>query len=131
MDRKAEESLQEHFGMTFSQFRMLMVIEKHKLPCQAEIAKFHGLTPAAVSRQIELLTEKKLIKAIPNTENRRENILSLTPEGKKITKQALTLLDKIFEKMYHILTPTEQASLSANLEKLYNNLCSGKTKENH
>jgi len=126
MDKMAEELLSAHFDVTFSQFRMLMGVEKGKLTCQSHIAKFFGLTPAAISRQIDLLTEKKLIVSKTNHENRREHILELTKKGKGATKKAIELFDHQFQKAYSVLTPHEQELFAGNLQKLTEQFCTSK-----
>jgi DNA-binding MarR family transcriptional regulator len=123
MDKVAEDLLQEHFGLTFSQFRMLMAVEKGGLSCQAHIAQFFGLTPAAISRQIDILTGKKLLIAKTNSNNRREHILELTSKGKESSKQAIELLEKRFNQIYIILSKNEQKVFAESLEKLTQEFC--------
>jgi len=123
MDKMAEDLLHKRFGLTFSQFRMLMGVEKGKLSCQAHIAQFFGLTPAAVSRQIDILAEKKLITARTNSKNRREHVIRLTVKGKHWTTEAIELLENQFNQFFNILNKNEQKSFAENIQKLTNKFC--------
>lgn len=117
-DKVAECLLHEHFKLTFSQFRMLMAVEKGGGLCQADIAEFFGLTPAAVSRQLELLKRKKLLKITENSKNRREHRLSLTKAGRDCTNKARIILEKSFHKLYAVLDRREQQNFRQSLEKI-------------
>ena len=122
LDRVAESLLERHCGLTFSQFRMLMAIEKKGRVSQAEIAKFHGLTPAAVSRQIDILLEKKLIAKSKHSPTRREHVLQLTPAGQRQTADALAVLHDPFAKIFSSLSRAEQIKFSDIVAKLLNTI---------
>ena len=81
LDRISDELLQKKFQLTLSQYRMLSAISWKSHLCQSEIAKYHSLTPAAVSRQIDILEQKKLIIKKPNPKNRRQHLLFLSSNG--------------------------------------------------
>lgn len=80
--------------VTFSQFMFLLVIQKHPESSQKIIADARQLTPAAISRQIEILIKKGWVVREKTSYSKREYILSLTPQGKKLLEQAKKVLDK-------------------------------------
>ncbi|MFZ2038963.1 MAG: MarR family transcriptional regulator [Minisyncoccia bacterium] len=94
-----ERSLQRELAqncpqVTFSQFMFLLVIQKHPESSQKIIADARQLTPAAISRQIEILIKKGWVVREKTSYSKREYILSLTPQGKKLLEQAKKVLDK-------------------------------------
>lgn len=127
MDKAADSTLQNKLDITLSQFLILMAIEHHTNVSQTEIANFLELTQAAVSRQIEVLRNKKLITISQNEESRRENILRPTPLGQKLFREAGIILDETFENLYKVMTDKEKKSLEKSLDKLLFSVC-GKRK---
>ena len=124
MDKQAETILRQRLDLTFSQFRMLLAVQKGHIACQADVAEFFGLTPAAVSRQIDILIQKKLINRKANTMNRRQKVLQLTAAGNHIAKKAIHLLEAAFTGAYDLLSQDERKIFSESLDKLTKNICS-------
>lgn len=122
MDKVAAHILQHNFNLSFSQFRILLAIKKYPLLCQSDIANFHGLTRAAVSRQILLLKKKNYIKVNKSSRSKRERELFLTPPGQKILDKMITKINEVFEKVYANLDKKQQNLLSDSLEKIVNSL---------
>lgn len=81
LDRFADRLLAEAMGGTFSQFMVLMGIAQCPGLSQQKIAQFLNLTPAAVSRQVDTLSEEGLISRKQDPESRRSHIVDLTPAG--------------------------------------------------
>ena len=126
MDKVADFSLQNKLDLTLSQFFILMAVDRNPNVTQIEIAKFLELTQAAVSRQIEVLRNKKLISITQNERNRRENILHPTPLGQKLFKQASKILDETFGNLYEIMNEKEKENLEKSLDKLLFSVCGKK-----
>lgn len=122
MGRTAEHSLTRTADLSFSQFRMLMVLYHGHDLTQKRIAKFHGITEAAVSRQIELLKAKKFITAVDNVKNRRERKLALTSKGMELIQRAQKTLEHTFIKPFEILSNDKKNQLSTLLQTLINAL---------
>src|SRR5258708_572090 len=118
MDRIADNCLREKMNLTFSQFRILIVIYKHQNITQAKIAKFHDLTRAAVKRQVELLKEIKLLETSKSPGNKKQQLLTLTSEGQKKVQKALLEFNKMFSPMYKTLNKEELVNLETSLLKL-------------
>ncbi len=127
MDKIADSTLGQKLNITLSQFLILMAVEHHTNVSQIEIANFLELTQAAVSRQIEVLRNKKLISITQNKESRRENILHPTPLGQKLFREAGKILDETFENLYKVMNDKEKESLEKSLDKLLFSVC-GKRK---
>jgi DNA-binding MarR family transcriptional regulator len=123
MDKLADSTLQSKVDLTLSQFLLLMTIIENPNLKQIEVANFLELTQAAVSRQIEVLRNKKLIIVEINQENRRENFLNPTPLGNKIFTQSSEILHEKFENLYKVITEKDKENLEKSLDKLLFSFC--------
>ncbi|MFZ2719967.1 MAG: MarR family transcriptional regulator, partial [Minisyncoccia bacterium] len=78
---------------------------------QQRIAEFLNLTPAAVSRQIDTLSEEGLIKREQDPDSRRSHVVNLTPAGtSRLELMKTTLLQSFGEKVQMPLAELERAS---------------------
>lgn len=118
LDRLAADTLSEKIGLTFSQFRILMVLKRHGEFSQKKIATFHGLTEAAISRQIDILLKKGLLERSENKENRREHILKLTSQGRQFGERAAAALENRFDAIFSKLPEKEREGFHQGLEML-------------
>ncbi|MFZ2556097.1 MAG: MarR family transcriptional regulator [Minisyncoccia bacterium] len=111
LDRFADRLLAEKMGGTFSQFMVLMGIAQCPGLSQQRIAEFLNLTPAAVSRQIDTLSEEGLIKREQDPDSRRSHVVNLTPAGtSRLELMKTTLLQSFGEKVQMPLAELERAS---------------------
>lgn len=127
MDKAADSTLQDKLDLTLSQFLILMVVNQNPNVKQIEIADFLEITQAAVSRQIDVLKNKKMITISQNEKNRRENLLSPTIKGREIFTKANAILYETFENLYKIMNEKEKINLEKSLDKLLFSVC-GKRK---
>ncbi len=118
MGRTAERALAHSVALSFSQFRMLMALSSRPDLTQKRIAKYHGITEAAVSRQIEILRAKKLITAVENAMNRRERKLALTAHGVALVQRAQRALERTFTPLFTGLSAEQKLRLNAFLQTL-------------
>lgn len=117
-DRIAAQTLEEKLEIPFAQFKLLMVLRRHGAVAQKAIARFHGMTEAAISRQVEPLRRQKLVTTRVNPDNRRVHLLTLTDRGKAQTDKALRLLDEKFTVLFRVLKPREKAQFTATIDRL-------------
>lgn len=130
MDKVADSALQQRLNLTLSQFLILMTVNQNPNITQIQVADFLEQTQAAVSRQIDILKNKKLIEITKNEENRRENLLFPTSFGRKVFIQANDLLHKTFDDLYNVMNDREKNQLEKSLDKLLFTVC-GKRKINN
>ncbi len=126
LDKLADKTLQQKLNLTHSQFLILMALNYNPDVSQAKIAQYLELTEAAVSRQIEILIEKKMIAGQENKNNRRENILSLTKSGQDKLHEAFHVLDNKYQEIFKVIGKSDSKTFSQSLDKLLNALCSDK-----
>lgn len=109
--------------LTLSQFLVLNSVVQNPNITQIQIANFLEVTQAAVSRQIEVLKNKKLISISENPENRREHLLFPTSLGKEIFTKASDILHDSFNKLYSVMNDKEKENLEKGLDKLLFSVC--------
>lgn len=122
MDKIADTLLQEKLELTFSLYKVLLVID-HKTVSQHEIAVYWEMTEAAVSRQVDLLISKKWVTKQENPENRRAHMLTLTAKGNQMLTQATQLLDTEYEKLFAEVSKQERKILLTSFHKLLSVVC--------
>lgn len=83
-----------HSGLTFEQMGVLYFLFKNEGGdmIQQDIAKLLNKTKSAALRTINILESKKYLKRVTDREDRRKNIIQLTPSG----RQVITKIHKRF-----------------------------------
>lgn len=69
------------FGLTSGQWNALNQLGEHGDMTQKELAAILKKEPATVARLIDRLVGRGLVKRIPHPEDRRANIVGITPEA--------------------------------------------------
>jgi len=118
MDKTAHKFIEQEYNISFHQFLVLMHIQEQPEINQKQIATFMTYTEAAISRQISSLEVLELIQVSKNSKNKREKLLALTVQGEKLINSCLKLLTKKSNQLMSVLTPAEESSFRATLNKL-------------
>ncbi|WP_405294364.1 MarR family winged helix-turn-helix transcriptional regulator [Methanobrevibacter sp.] len=92
----------EDTNINVSQLHFLFEIANNKNINQEKIASRCNFDKGAVARSIKKLEEKGLVKRQIDTENRRQNIVSLTSEGEKALSESVELLEAWENEVYDI-----------------------------
>lgn len=127
LHRLGDQVLQERLGVGFSQFKLMMVLEKKPHIQQKQIAEALNQTEASISRQIKLLQEKGLLQTTVSPKNRREHITTLTPKGVRFTEEAVRVLEEYYQPLLDGLSSKQQDQLHDGLVALHEQACKGKT----
>lgn len=114
IDRVLDEFL--HIG--FSQSMILMYIHKHPKVSQREISSNRDITPAAVSRHIDMLIQKDYIKQKENELNKREHILETSEKGEKILVDIINTINNQLDGLFKNLNEDEIETLDKIFTKL-------------
>jgi len=83
---------------------------------QQDIASFWGITPAAVSRQIQILKKKGLVKekvagmGPTRLAPTRKHIIVLTPSGSQKMNKMFTIIDRVFESAFSKISEKDKAT---------------------
>jgi len=122
LDKLSAIQLQKKADLSFPQFLMLMAIRRRPNLSQREIAEFHGVTEAAVSRQIELLMKRQFVARHQDRDNRRRHVLSLTSAGERKLDRANVMLDRTFDQLFDTLGEKGKETFIATLQRVLETL---------
>ncbi len=117
LNRLADQALTSKTDLTLSQFFMLKAIEQAPQSSQCTVARFLDLTEAAISRQVDLLIDKKLLERTPNPASRREHLLGIAKPGQKELARAKKVLTQAFSEFYGALDAKELEAFDWSLDK--------------
>lgn len=123
LSRRGEAVLQDKFGLGMSQFLILMAADRAEHASQCKIARFLNVTEAAVSRQIDSLTEQGWLTKVTNPTNRREHVLQVTEQGLAQLDGARAALEGMYADLFRVLSHDEQDKLRKILGKLQQAVC--------
>jgi DNA-binding MarR family transcriptional regulator len=73
--------------LTRTQFCLLKLISLNAELLPSEVARYLGVTPAAVTKNVDKLEDLGLVRREPSTEDRRATLLSVHPEGRRVVRE--------------------------------------------
>jgi DNA-binding MarR family transcriptional regulator len=94
LSRDSDQILLEQLGVGYAQYKILRVIQPGLPVKQRFIAATLGQTEASISRQIDLLDNRKLITKRVDPNSKRVRLIQITAKGKKITEASNEVLDR-------------------------------------
>lgn len=106
------------FDLTPSQISVLLTVERHGPLRLADLAAIEAINPTMLSRITGRLTQRGLIRRIPDEIDRRAARVELTPAGRRVRKHILRERTQTLQTQLQELTPSEQESLTAALPAL-------------
>jgi len=80
--------------LTLDQSMLLEKLIENPEATQKELARLLFKDVASITRMIELMVKSGFITRVTNPDNRRQNILTVTPKGKKIIQKASKIVKK-------------------------------------
>lgn len=105
--KHADHQMAKKWDLSYSQFKVLAILSVNQNASQQIVAECLDLTPAAISRLTESLVSKKLIKRHPKADNRRQNVLAITEDGRAVLDQAFAMFTTLEEKLYGDITKSD------------------------
>lgn len=121
--RQTEQLLMHHLGLGFSQFKILMVLQKDSGAQQKQLAERLGQTEASISRQMKGLERAKLLSVKVNPDNRREHITELTARGVQMVEDAREILNQHYQPLFESLGQRDLDRLLEILTKMHRYVC--------
>lgn len=124
LERRIDACIREQTAYGLSQFKILVSIRrsagtKNQGDCsQAAVAHVWGVSEAAISRQIALLAEDKLITRHFDPNEKRRVMLGLTAKGKTFLSKTMRSVDKELGRMFRPMSRTAKNQLAAHLRKV-------------
>jgi DNA-binding MarR family transcriptional regulator len=105
-------------GLTIPQFRTLCYISVYDRPSLSDAADFIGLSLPAMSRLVDGLVEKQLMRRRPCDDDRRHVRLSVTPKGHAALTGARQLAQSHLAEALQTLSPEQRESISQAMQTL-------------
>jgi DNA-binding MarR family transcriptional regulator len=116
-----ERFIEAGIDITVDQWLVLKKISESEKITQIELANALFKDRASITRILDLLLEKKLVKK-EGGEDRRANVLSLTQNGLKFMEKALSIVKRTRKKGVELLNEKEIDQLRNGLLKMIKSL---------
>jgi DNA-binding MarR family transcriptional regulator len=103
------------------QLAALAALDRHEAMTPGELADHEKVQPPSMTRVIAVLEERKLVQRAPHPTDRRQVILTVTPEGRALVTRVRRRREAWLAQRFQELTPEERAILRSAapiLEKL-------------
>tara|TARA_B110000090_G_C13344900_1_gene432595 strand:+ start:346 stop:780 length:435 start_codon:yes stop_codon:yes gene_type:complete len=85
------------YNITIDQWVILLRIHEKKLQTQVELAVAVNKDTASITRILDLLHGKKLVRRIPNEYDKRKSALVITSKGEAYVREAKEIVEAIRE----------------------------------
>jgi DNA-binding MarR family transcriptional regulator len=108
----------ERFGLSIPGWRVVATLGQYRFRTARDIAVHGVMHKSTVSRAVSSLQKRGLIQRTANLEDRREELLELTPEGRRIYEALAPEALAFEQRLVAILTREEQESLALLTDKL-------------
>jgi DNA-binding MarR family transcriptional regulator len=100
--------LEEHgIDMTIEQFKVMVVLWKEKSSTQQNIADFVGKDKTSVTRLIAGLEKRSLIQRTSDKNDKRCNLVTLTPQGIALETSTMAVLSEASTFVHKDIDPKE------------------------
>lgn len=110
--------LDEAFGVSVPDWRVLLTLARHPGLTAAEITNRWAMDKMAISRAIQRLEGEGHIRRDRNPHDRRSFSLSLTDDGRQLYETILPLANERYHAFLSCLSKEEQSALRQSLDKL-------------
>jgi DNA-binding MarR family transcriptional regulator len=108
----------ERFGLSIPAWRVIVTLGQHECRTARDMAPDGVMHKSTVSRAVAALEKRGLVTRRLNLDDRREEWLTLTPEGRAIYEAVAPEALAVGERLVSVLTPQEQKTPSTLIEKL-------------
>ncbi|WP_426141750.1 MarR family winged helix-turn-helix transcriptional regulator [Pseudomonas sp. DWP3-1-2] len=116
-DRMLDQQLVP-YGVTSSQFKVLIIVAQFGADTPAELCRHLSLDSGSMTRMLDRLEQKQLIKRTRSAVDRRQVHLALTAEGQAITDCMPQIGADAMNQLLGVLDAQEVASLERILSKV-------------
>ncbi|WP_199432419.1 MarR family winged helix-turn-helix transcriptional regulator [Qaidamihabitans albus] len=99
-------------------FRLLATLDEFGPASQAALGRRSGIHFSDVVAALNALAAQRLVERAPDPDDRRRNIISITPAGRRRLRQLDRQLARIQDELLHPLAPAERDQLTGLLARL-------------
>jgi DNA-binding MarR family transcriptional regulator len=117
-DADSQSAYPEHTGLSMSDGRCLTTIGTFEPLSVKELAEKANLNKGQASRAAQALVEQNLVLKADHPGDGRGVVLTLTPAGRKVFKNAMAMVAQRNLDIFGCLNAKEQATLSAMFDRL-------------
>lgn len=121
-DYTMAEFKKNNFPVTKDQWIILKRVSEINGSTQREIAETTFKDPAALTRILDLLEKKGLVKRMNSDEDRRSFIVELTVDGSRLVQKMTPVVQSIRKKAIRGISTTDQEKLKQLMEKMTENI---------
>ncbi len=121
INKEVEEYFRK-FNLTSYKFNILMVVgfqNEGKGISQVEIGRHLITTPGNITKLVEALCKEELVTRVQNPASRRENIIKITPKGRKLIDKLWPEYDALLKSRTDILPKDKQEELAEILKNWF------------
>lgn len=108
----------ERFGLPDAEIRCLLLFGEERYLTAKGIAHKLNVVKSRVTKIVEGLIRKSLLKKIPDPEDSRVVLLCLTPEGHTKLKEINRVMLDLHARVLGLIRPEQRSTLLSNLEML-------------
>ncbi|PIT80365.1 MarR family transcriptional regulator [Limnohabitans sp. 15K] len=117
-DADSQSAYPEHTGLSMSDGRCLTTIGTFEPLSVKELAEKANLNKGQASRAAQALVDQGLVLKADHPGDGRGVVLTLTPAGRQVFKNAMAMVAQRNQQIFGCLTAQEQATLSAMFDRL-------------
>lgn len=110
------------YDITTEQWSLLNLLEDHNGISQKDLARLSEKDPANVTRILDQLEKKSLIKRLPNPEDRRSFLAHITNEGIELNKKLIPIEQDVVNIALNGLSDKKIALLKESLREITTNI---------
>jgi len=113
----------KELGITSTQGSILFMIGSGRCQLAAELARHFGIDASAVTRLVDRLEKRKLLRRVRSSEDRRAVLLELTAEGYEMAAHIPGMFCDVVDRALSGFTPEEVGFLKSMLKRILANTC--------
>lgn len=104
--------------LTSSQIKVLATFVERDCYSMTELSQMLGVTLPTMTAMVDRLIQHGLVKRHRNENDRRVVLVKLTPEGKKVIDNIMTIRKQEIEKLFQVFSPQEVALFVDSMEQV-------------
>lgn len=107
--------------LTSSQFVVVICAMRERARTVNEFCQYVGIEPGPMSRLLDRLEGKGIVRRVKDSDDRRQVNVELTEKGKGLYPQIMPILTKVYQRFLAGFTAVEAAQLQLYLQRLLAN----------
>ncbi|MBD3401903.1 MarR family transcriptional regulator [candidate division GN15 bacterium] len=110
------------YSVTAEQWIIIVNLWHHEGRCQQWLADIIGKDKTSITRQLDTMARHGLIKRVPGTEDRRQNMVYLTDKGRALREDLTVVVKRTLAEAEAGIDPDELLICKEVLKKIWENV---------